>query len=252
MNFQKRKQSILQQLAATGEASIKDLATALNVSGITIRRDLNQLATDGLLQRTHGGAIKVMPPNPPFPFANKAAVNIKAKEAIARRAAAGINDGDIVFLDCGSTVFHLCPFIRNKKIRVVTNSLPIVHELRDSQVSINLIGGEFDPERQAVHGQMAEYHIARYRANRAFLGIDGISPKGLFANSEKEAALTMALAANSVSAWLLCDSSKIGRETYWQFSGLHLINTVITDATPAACEFLQQAGIAVVHVGQPK
>jgi DeoR family transcriptional regulator, fructose operon transcriptional repressor len=248
MNFQKRKQSVLQRLADTGDVDIKELSTALEVSEITIRRDLNRLAADGLLLRTHGGAIKVAPPNPPFPFANKAAVNVKAKEAIARRAAAGINDGDIVFLDCGSTVFHLCPFIKNKKIRVITNSLPIVHELQDSQVNVNLIGGEFDAERQAIHGKMAEYHIAKYRANRAFLGVDGISPRGLFANSEKEATLTMALAANSASVWLLCDSSKIGRETYWQFAGLQLIGTVITDASAAACPFLQQAGIAVIHV----
>ncbi|HUB61932.1 MAG TPA: DeoR/GlpR family DNA-binding transcription regulator [Puia sp.] len=248
MNFQKRKQAILQTLTDTGEAEIRQLATTLQVSEITIRRDLNQLAADGLLQRTHGGAIKVAPPNPPFPFANKAAINVKAKEAIARRAAAGIHDGDIIFLDCGSTVYHLCPFIKNKKIRVITNSLPVVLELQNSQVSINLIGGEFDPERQAIHGKMAEYHIGKYRANRAFLGIDGISPRGLFANSEKEAMLTMALAANSASAWLLCDSTKIGRETYWQFSGLQLIGTVITDASAASCQFLQQAGIAVIHV----
>ncbi len=248
MNFQKRKQLILQTLAETGEAEIKRLATALTVSEITIRRDLNQLAAAGLLLRTHGGAIKVALPNQPFPFANKAAINVKAKEAIARRAAAGINDGDIIFLDCGSTVFHLCPFIKNKKIRVITNSIPVLHELQYSQVSINLIGGEFDPERQAIHGKMAEYHIAKYRANRAFLGIDGISYKGLFANSEKEATLTMALAANSASAWLLCDASKIGRETYWHFSGLQPIGTVITDAQPTATGFLQQAGIAVINV----
>src|ERR1700689_4261606 len=111
MTFQKRKQAILHQLADTGEADVKSLALALQVSEITIRRDLNQLASSGLLTRTHGGAIKVEPPNPPSPFANKAAVNTKAKEASARRAAAGIKDGDIIFLDCGSTVFHLCPFI---------------------------------------------------------------------------------------------------------------------------------------------
>jgi DeoR family fructose operon transcriptional repressor len=248
MNFQKRKQSILQRLADAGEADIKELATILGVAGITIRRDLNHLAAEGLLQRTHGGAISLTPPNPPFPFANKAAINIKAKEAIARRAAATINDGDIVFLDCGSTIFHLCAFIKNKKIRVITNSLPVVHELQDSKVSINLIGGEFDKERQAIHGKMAEYHIAKYRASKAFLGIDGISARGLFANSEKEATLTMALAAQSTSSCLLCDSSKIGRETYWQFAGLTLIGTVITDAPAAACQFLQQAGIAVIHV----
>jgi DeoR family fructose operon transcriptional repressor len=248
MNFQKRKQSILQTLADTGEADIRELAKALRVAEITIRRDLNLLAAGGLLERTHGGAIKVAPLNPPHPFAAKAAVNVKAKQAIARRAAAEINDDDIIFLDCGSTVFQLCPFIKNKKIRVVTNSIPIVHALQDSKVNVNLIGGEFDPERQAVHGKMAEYHIEKYRANKAFLGIDGISPNGLFANSEKEATLTMALAAHSAAAWLLCDSSKFGRETYWQFADIRLVGTVITDSTGESCRFLQQAGVTVIHV----
>jgi DeoR family fructose operon transcriptional repressor len=60
------------------------------------------------------GAMKVNPQTPPYPFANKAAINIAAKEAIARRAAAEIKDGDIIFMDCGSTVFHLCPFIKKR------------------------------------------------------------------------------------------------------------------------------------------
>ena len=247
MNFQKRKQSILLQLTTSGEADIKTLALALQVSEITIRRDLNQLASDGLLLRTHGGAIKVEPPNPPFPFANKAAVNTKAKEAIARRAAAGIKDGDILFLDCGSTVFHLCPFIKNRKIQVITNSIPVVHALANGAVSINIIGGELDPDRQAVHGRIAEDHIGRYAADKAFLGIDGISAKGLFANSEKEASLTTALAAHSKATWLLCDSSKIGRETYLRFAGLDLIDNLITDAPAAACHFLKKTGITVIQ-----
>jgi DeoR family fructose operon transcriptional repressor len=245
VNFQKRKQTILKKLEETGDADIKDLAKTLEVSEITIRRDLNQLAADGLVRRTHGGAMNV---SAPHPFAHKAAINIKAKEAIARRAAAEINDGDTVFLDCGSTVFHLCPFIRNKKIRVITNSIPIVQALRDRHVALNLIGGEFDPERQAVHGKMAEFHIDKYRANKAFLGIDDISPKGLFANSESEATMTTALASRSAATFLLCDNSKIDRETYWHFGALQLIGTVITDAPPAKCRFLQQAGINVIHV----
>ena len=249
MNFQKRKGLILEKLASAGEADIRELALTLHVSEITIRRDLNVLAADGLLERTHGGAMKIMPVNPPFPFASKAAVNGKAKEAIARRAASEIRDGDVVFLDCGSTVFHLCPFIRNRTIRVVTNSLPIVHALQDSRVNINIIGGEFDPERQAIHGTMAENHVAKYRANKAFLGIDGISPNGLFANSEKEATMTRALASQSASTWLLCDKSKIGRETYFQFGELRLIQHVITDASADSCRFLQKAGIFVVHAG---
>jgi DeoR family fructose operon transcriptional repressor len=248
MNFQKRKQAILRKLEGAGEADIKGLASEMKVAEITVRRDLNLLAADGLLYRTHGGAMKVDPFEPPYPFANKAAVNMEAKEAIARRAAAEVKDGDIVYMDCGSTVFRLCPFIKNKKIRVITNSLPVVYALQGSRVEVNVIGGEFDAERQAVHGKMAEYHIKKYRATMAFLGVDGISGAGLFANSEKEATLTLAMAGQSGTTYLLCDAGKIGKETYLHFADLSLIDTMITDAPAAACRAIRKAGVRVVHV----
>src|SRR6185437_3232241 len=87
MNFQKRKQAILAALNADGEAEIKALATELKVAEITVRRDLNTLAEDGLLFRTHGGAMKVDAIAPVVSFANKAATKLAAKEAICRRAA---------------------------------------------------------------------------------------------------------------------------------------------------------------------
>src|ERR1700679_1629965 len=175
MNFQKRKRIILEKLENDGDVYIKKLATELEISEITIRRDLNQLAADGLLYRTHGGAMKLNPLEVPHDFINKAAKNIEAKDNICRAAAQLINDGDIIFMDCGSTVFRLCQFIKNKKIKVISNSLPVVYELQNSSVSLNIIGGEFDAERQAVHGSIANKHIAFYKANKAFLGADGIS-----------------------------------------------------------------------------
>ena len=248
MNFQRRKQAILRKLEEVGEADIKGLASELKVAEITVRRDLNLLAADGLLYRTHGGAMRVDPFEPPYPFANKAAVNAEAKDAIARRAAAEVIDGDILLMDCGSTVFRVCPFIKNKKIRVVTNSLPVVSALQGSGVEVNVIGGEFDAERQAIHGKMAEYHIGKYRATKAFLGADGISGAGLFANSEKEATLTLAMAKQSGTTYLLCDAEKIGKETYLHFADLSLINTLITDAPAAAYRAIRRAGVQVMHV----
>ena len=248
MNFQKRKQAILAALNADGEAEIRALAAELKVAEITVRRDLNTLAEDGLLFRTHGGAMKVDDMAPAVSFANKAAVKLAAKEAICRRAAEEVKDGDIVFMDCGSTVFHLCAFIRNKQIQVITNSMPVVYALQNSRVALNIIGGEYDMERQAVHGKMAEQHIQKYRATMAFLGVDGISPQGLFAGSEKEATMSLSLAAQSKRNYLLCDASKIGRETYLNFARLGLVNTVITDATAAECRFLRKAGVRVLSV----
>ena len=123
MNFQKRKQIILDRLNADGEVDVKLIAADLAISEITIRRDLNQLAADGLLYRTHGGAMKVNPFEIPHDFVNKAAKNVEVKDKICRAAAEQINHGDIIFMDCGSTVFRLCQFIKNKKIKVKANNL---------------------------------------------------------------------------------------------------------------------------------
>jgi len=248
MNFQKRKQIILEKLVTTGEVDVKQMALELNISEITIRRDLNQLADDGLLYRTHGGAMKVSQFEIPHDFINKAAKNVEVKDKICRAAAGLINDGDIIFMDCGSTVFRLCQFIKNKRIKVITNSIPVVYELQGSMVSLNIIGGEFNAERQAVHGKIADEHIARYKAAKAFLGIDGISRNGLFANSELEADITQAFATNSAQTILLCDDSKIGKETYLKFAGINIINTIITNSRSEELAHFKKQGVKIIEV----
>lgn len=248
MNYPKRKQLILDKLNTWGEVDVKEIAAGLEISEITIRRDLNRLAADGLLFRTHGGAMKVNPLEIPHDFVNKAAKNIEAKDMICRAAAGFINDGDIIFMDCGSTVFRLCQFIKNKKIKVITNSLPVVFELQNSLVSLNIIGGEFDKERQAVHGKIAGEHIARYKANKAFLGVDGISVNGLFANSELEADITQAFAGHSAKTFLLCDSSKIGKESYLKFGDLNMIEAIFTDSRSEELVYFTKQGVEVFSV----
>jgi DeoR family fructose operon transcriptional repressor len=248
MNYPTRKQKILTQLQEAGEVDIKQLALELGTSEITIRRDLNQLADDGMLLRTHGGAMKVSPQEMPHNFSNKAAVNQVAKDHICRKAANEIREGDIIFMDCGSTVFRMCQFIKNKRIKVITNSLPVIYELQNSQVSLNIIGGELDTERQAVHGKIAEEHISRYHADKAFIGVDGISKKGLFANSEKEAGITLAFAAQSTHTYLLCDATKIDKESYLKFANLTMVNTLITDGDPHELRYLKKSGVSVLSI----
>jgi DeoR family transcriptional regulator, fructose operon transcriptional repressor len=185
---------------------------------------------------------------PPVTFAQKAALNADAKDRICRRAAAEIQDGDVLFMDCGSTVFRLCAFIKNKRIKVITNSLPVAHALLGSEVSVNLIGGEVDAERQAVHGSMAQEHVARYHATRAFLGVDGLSvANGLSAHSEHEASMTLAMAARATTTYLLCDSSKLGRESYLPFAPLGLVGCLITDALAEQIREFEKAGLRVVQ-----
>lgn len=249
MSYQSRKQIILKILDEKGDVDVKELAQVLETSEITVRRDLGTMAAAGLLYRTHGGAMKLSLVNQPISFVQKSAVNADKKDHICRIAAAQIQDGDVIFMDCGSTVFRMCGFIRDKRIKVITNSLPVVHELLNSAVSINLIGGEVDAERQAVHGSMSIEHIRRYQADKAFLGVGGISvEKGLSAVSEKEAEMTLSMAANAQVTYLLCDSSKLGKDKYLTFAPLTLVNVLITDEQSSEIiQAFKNAGVKVLH-----
>ncbi|WP_128543838.1 DeoR/GlpR family DNA-binding transcription regulator [Larkinella soli] len=250
MRFPNRKRLILQTVEAKGSVDVRELADLLQTSEITVRRDLSLLAGDGLIYRTHGGAMSVSLATGPVRFENKAAANAERKDYICRLAAREIQDGEVIFMDCGSTVFRLCQFIRNRRIRVVTNSLPVANELMNSEVTVNLAGGEVDKERQAVHGLMADEHVSRYRADRAFLGVDGISAEnGLSAHSEIEAGMTLAMARHARCTYLLCDSSKLEKDKYVQFAPIGLVQVLVTDdqAEPAVLALYRQKGLRVVN-----
>lgn len=250
MNFQNRKRLIIQTVEERGSANVSELADLLQTSDMTVRRDLVQLATLGLIYRTRGGAMKVSLATDNFQFANKTADNAERKDYICQLAAQTIEEGDVLFMDCGSTVFRLCQFIKNKRISVVTNSLPILAELMTSEVAVNLVGGEVDKARQAIHGLMAEEHIARYRVDRAFIGVDGISlQNGLSANSEKEASTAVAMAKQARTTYLLCDSSKLETDIYLSFAPLSLFNVLITDqeAHPDVVRAYRQAGVTLIN-----
>lgn len=249
MSYQSRKQIILKIVEEKGDADVKELAQLLDTSEITVRRDLNLMASDGLIYRTHGGAMKLSLVNQPVSFAQKSGVNADKKDQICRLAAAEIRESDVIFMDCGSTVFRLCPFIKNKKIKVITNSLPVVYELMNTEVSINLVGGEVDNERQAVHGTMAIEHIQRYQVDKAFVGVGGISPEnGLSAVSEKEAEMTKAMSENAQVTYLLCDSSKLGKNKYLTFAPLSIIDVLVTDEqTEEEIDKYKKVGLRILN-----
>lgn len=246
MNFQIRKQKILENIEQSGIIDVKEIAVVLETSEITVRRDLTTLAEQGLLVRTHGGAMKVSLSQIPVSFAQKSAVNSEQKDEICRLAASQIQEGDVVFLDCGSTVFRMCPFVRNLNIKVVTNSLPIINELINSTVSLNFAGGEIDFERQATHGKIAAEHFGRYRADKAFVGIDGISLKnGMSASSEKEAEITLALAQNAREVFFLCDSSKLEKDRYFPFATIDFVENLITDSLISEETLIQYEAVGI-------
>lgn len=248
MSFQSRKAQILKIINGKGEVSVKELADLTTISEVTIRRDLIQLSNENLLVRTHGGAMPLSQLNVPQGFSQKSAENLEHKAYIAQLAAQEIHDGDVIFMDCGSTVHRLCQFIKHKQIKVITNSLPVVYELSGSAVSINLIGGELDVFRQAVHGSMAIEHIKKYRADKAFLGTDGISVQGgLTAKSEVEAEITRAMLQQAKQRFVLCDSSKINQDKYLQFADIQSVDILVTNSKDEVLKDFEEVGIRVLN-----
>ena len=249
MNFQLRKHYILQTLEQHGSLEVAAAAAHLRTTPITIRRDLALLAGQGLVVRTHGGAVRPGIAKHPVAFTAKATANGDQKQYICQLAARHIAEGDTVFIDCGSTTFPLCALVRHLHIRVVTNSLPVLFELAGSAVQVVMAGGEVDAKRQATHGAVTTEHLRRYAVDKAFVGVDGISrQRGLSANSEKEASVFLAVAATAGHVYLLCDSGKLERDQYFQFAPLSAVGTLITDqqAPPDVLTGYRESGMQVL------
>lgn len=227
-----RRKTILEKLAEQDFVSLHEIVKKFSVSEMTVRRDLTELERRGLLIRKYGGAIRTDLVETMFSFNQRVTRNSEKKEAICRIAADFIEPGDVVFIDCGSTLYRMAHFIKDRNIRVITNSLPVVSELMsNASVKVSLIGGEIVEDRQASYGRIAEQTIAAYSADKAFLGADGISlATGLTSFDEQEAMVTRKMAERSKEIFFLCDSSKIEKDSFFRFASVDLVQNLVTDS----------------------
>jgi len=232
MDQEFRKKRILEVLSEHEFVNLQEIVKEFKVSEMTVRRDFTELEKKGLLIRKYGGAVRTEAVENMFSFNRRIERNSKLKEAICQKAANLIEDDDIIFIDCGTTLFRLTHFIKKKRIRVITNSLPVVSELINCPtVKISFVGGDIVKDRQASYGRIAEQNIATYRAKKAFLGADGISLKhGLSSYDEQEAMVTKKMAEQSQTVFLLCDSSKIEKDSFFHFAPMDLVHYLITDS----------------------
>lgn len=251
MGYPERKKQILRILDKKESMEVQEIAEALGISAVTIRRDLQQLAEEELLIRTHGGAMKAPVRHPFTAYADKENVASAKKKYIGKLAAAMVKPGDTIFMDCGSTVFTMCAHLKDiTPLRIITNSLPVAAAFMDLPgIQVNLAGGEMDGARKAIHGSKAVEHIKSYHADKAFIGTDGLSAKsGLTAFSETEAGISSAMAASADKVFVLCDSTKIGRDSYFKFAKLSAVHVVVTDkeVNVREKEALSEKGVKVI------
>ncbi len=233
MNKQVRHKYILSTLYKDGKISINQIIDHFNVTSMTARRDISELAEEGYLIRTHGGALRSDPLENMFSFSTRIDSNKTNKINIGRKAAKFVKDNESIFIDSGTTLIRMCQFLKDRKgLTVITNSLPAASELTNySNIKVTLLGGDIIHERRSIYGHVAVEQAERYSVSKAFIGTDGLSIKnGLtaYGNNESQVSNVMVSSANAV--FLLCDSSKVENDSTYKFAKLSSINYLITDA----------------------
>lgn len=250
---EERRRAILDILNREGRLLVGELARHFKTSQVTIRKDLDVLQAQGLVHRSHGGALPVREGALEDPtLLEKEKLHRKEKLHIAAAAAAMVKEGQVVILDSGTTTTAIARALRNfRKLTIVTNAVNIAAELAGTEVEVILTGGTLRKNSFSLVGPMAEETLRHLNADILFLGVDGIDAQyGLSTPNLLEAKVNRLMVEGAKRTVAVCDSSKFGRRSLSQILPLSAIHGVITDRGIPKNELkaLKKAGIEMTLV----
>jgi DeoR/GlpR family transcriptional regulator of sugar metabolism len=228
-----RRQQILNLLEETGSLDVGDLADRFAVSVVTIRKDLDDLEREGLLQRTFGGAVFSHRSRFNKSFLERAGLHRREKRAIAAAALDYVKDGDTIILDAGTTTLALAQLLKQqvKSAFIITCSVPVALELSSAGYDILLLGGMVRNKSLALLGRETLAVLDRYRADKAFLGSSGFTAEnGHTTPNPDDAQIKEAIMRVSEEIYVLVDSSKYGDQCLTRFADLRDVDLTITDS----------------------
>ncbi|WP_028050017.1 DeoR/GlpR family DNA-binding transcription regulator [Cellulomonas sp. URHD0024] len=257
-----RQERILSAVRAHGAARVAELVESLDVSDMTVRRDIAELARAGLLRRVHGGAVASDAPGRPTDepgFDAKRAWASAEKTVIAQAALGTIEPGQAIAMSAGTTTYLVAELIAQdptlRPLTVVTNSLRIADVLHSAPgVQVILTGGVRTPS-DALVGPVADSTLASLRVDRTYLGVHGFDASGLTTPNLAEAATDRALMSCAAVTTVLADHSKWGVVGLARIVPLDDVDTVISDDSLPSDARRQLTGgatqLRLVTVGQP-
>ncbi|MGM7670802.1 DeoR/GlpR family DNA-binding transcription regulator [Microbacterium sp. A93] len=243
-----RLAKILDLLAGQGEVSVDDLVLRFEASAATIRRDLDSLAEQRLLTRTHGGAVAQSVAYE-LPIRYKSHQRTHEKELIAQAASELVTTGAVVGLSGGTTTTAIAAALAARddlgEFTVVTNAVNIASQLATRpDIKVVVTGGVIHSRSYELVGPFVEQLLSGIQLDIAFIGVNALSAEaGASTHDEREAAVNRMMASRARRAVVVADSSKIGQVAFAHVGGTELFDTVITDA---AAESLVDAGYTVV------
>jgi len=232
MYAEERRAHLTVQLRREGRLDVARAADDLNVTGETVRRDLIELERQGVLRRTHGGAIPVETLGFEPETTVRAAAMVEQKRRIAQAAVAELPAEGAIILDTGTTTALLAEFLpTDRKLTVVTNSLQALNMLvAKRNITVMAIGGRLRPESLSTVDLWAQRELADVHVDLAFIGTNGLTvERGLTTSDQSEAAIKGQMITCARRVVLLADHSKVGTEYFHRVAGLSQIDLLITD-----------------------
>ncbi|MGL4799191.1 MAG: DeoR/GlpR family DNA-binding transcription regulator [Cellulosilyticaceae bacterium] len=231
MLTEERQQLIVKMLNQRGTVTVSELVELLDASESTIRRDLTTLDEKGSLKKIHGGAmlLEKNTSHIEYRMERKQEMNKSQKEVIAKRAAELIEEGDVVYLDAGTTTELMITYIQAKDLIVVTNGIGHIKKLLERGIHTIVLGGAIKATTEAVVGAKAMEDLDKYQFTKGFFGTNGISStKGYTTPDIEEAMVKQKAVEKSSMVYVLGDHTKIGQASFVSFAKLERA-TLITD-----------------------
>jgi DeoR/GlpR family transcriptional regulator of sugar metabolism len=231
-----RQNQILQFILRSQRISIMEVRENFSVSEATARRDLETLASEGKIQRVHGGAIALTEAPPESPILQRQNEQSDEKIRIGQAAAALVRDGETVFLGSGTTVLEVARALRTRStLTVITNSLPVVNVFAGlKNINVICLGGMLRDSELSFIGHITEQALAEVRADKVFIGTRAISLEhGLTHEYLHETMTDRAILKAGQEIIVVVDHTKFGRAATVLLAPLESIHIIVTDkSTP--------------------
>jgi DeoR/GlpR family transcriptional regulator of sugar metabolism len=248
---EERQQRIVETVRQNRQVTIAELSRAYNVSEVTIRRDLRELAAQGMLRRAHGGAIAVVTAPPEPPVVQRLTQSETYKASIGRAAAALVSDGESVFVGSGSTtVYVVRNLVDRKDLTIVTNALNIATELASAPgVTVVVTGGLMRASELSLVGHITEQSLREVRVDKVVLGMRAISLQAGMTNDYLPEVMTdRTIIAMAPELIVVADHTKFGSVASAYVAPVDRITTLVTDAAadPQTLARLEALGVHVL------
>lgn len=229
-----RIEELKNYIIAKERATIEELCDLFNISKNTLRRDINTLEKHGIIKKVYGGII-LKDKKTTEPFNSREEKNLNAKQAVAKLAIDFVKDGDIIYIDSGTTTMHMIPYLADiSNVTIITNSLNIIiASLPYPNLNVLCTGGTlFRTTNSFVDTDVIKF-LKKYNIAKAFMACTGVSiDKGVTNSSSFEYDIKKYMVQNCDNRILLMDSSKFGRASLTTYCDLKDIDVLVTDETP--------------------